>query len=129
MDKYSTEVVSPPPVDKYSTEVVYPPALWKNVPLLEYAPPLWIGVPLRWCTPPPQDKYSTEVLYPPPCEKIPLLHTFLCFLLAYFCSFWPFCMCAYCVCTPKSHNKLSRLRIIMRCVHPPYLRVTRLKCV
>jgi hypothetical protein len=119
----------------------------------------------------------------------PLLHTFLCFLLAYFClfghfacvhimhvpevvefekiifqhphpisrslnsnsyefefvttsiahifmlfvglflPFWPFCMCAHCVCTPKSHNKLCRLWIIMKCVHPPYLRVTRLKYV
>ena len=24
-----------------------------------------------------------------------------------FLPFWPFCMCAHCVCTPKSHTKVS----------------------
>ena len=37
-----------------------------------------------------------------------IAHIFMLFV-GLFLPFWPFCMCAHCVCTPKSHNKLCRL--------------------
>ena len=60
------------------------------------------------------------------CVTTSIAHIFMLFV-GLFLPFWPFCMCAHCVCTPKSHNKLCRLCIVSKCVHQPYLRVTRLK--
>ena len=37
-----------------------------------------------------------------------IAHMFMLFV-GLFLPLWPFCMCAHCVCTPKSHNKLCRL--------------------
>ena len=65
-------LVYPPHVEKYSTEVVHPPPMWINIPLSWCAPPFWINIPLRWCTPPPLDKYSTEVVCTPLRINIPL---------------------------------------------------------